>query len=631
MNRGTEFLAGIPHWNLPQVFATMTMIEDSEQTTDSRDAALLDTNSTVEDDESVAASHTSTEYHDKLKQVDETNSPKCRPGSRDDEDDVVTKKEGETEEQVKASHCALRVKDQLFECIQVFFSPKQKEETSVVMQAAVQDTLTTIQSGLGSCHDQVDAVLITVFDQPVEEVQLRASLDHSESVSLNEDLTVDSFFQSTVGSSSRRSRRMASVTRSDNEKDPQMETGADQVGEKDSPFLDLERIPTTDSEAASLLRFKEELYSSLDAKLEEVLSDNFQVPILPRPPSLGQENEAHDEPPLQKYYTDKYDVEGIDRLEMRDQHDVNVHDLNDNDDTSEVVEEPFYWDRLPSNDETVRNPRGQLDTVQKSDMLHFGTVDVTTEFIQPVHVNDKIDTFKLTEERKYEREGIKDSIVEDTHMHGNDDTIEDVQAPAVSPRDILESRTEEQSHDARHDLLSASVEELDRLLRTDIEKLDRIGQRRRNFARPTKIQPSAYSPPGVVERAVEPEATTRPHREQDSTDVRPTADPPGEQTRLSPVHHSTLPMEEPMGSRERASSDQMNDAASHSTHLRDNRVRYEQEEPEFVDLVHYKPVSAAAQWSYRPSNPVERQQYFRFNYEEEEKEVIDLTMYDEGY
>jgi hypothetical protein len=90
-------------------------------------------------------------------------------------------------------------------------------------------------------------------------------------------------------------------------------------------------------------------------------------------------------------------------------------------------------------------------------------------------------------------------------------------------------------------------------------------------------------------------------------------------------------MEESTRSRERASSDQMNDAASHSTHLRDNRVRYEQEEPEFVDLVHYKPASAAAQWPYRPSNPVAREQYFRFNYDEEEKEVIDLTMYDEGY
>ena len=606
----------------------MTTIEDSEQTTDSRDIALLDSNSTVEDDESLmAASLASMECNEMRKQMKETSSPQCRPDSRHEEDVILSKNEADTEEHVEASLCALRAKDQLFDCIQAFFSPKQKEDTSVVVQAAVQETLTTIQSGLGSCHDQVDAVLITVFDQPVEEVQLRASLDHSESVSLNEDLTVDSFFQSTVGSSSRRSRRLASVAKSDNKLEPQMETSADELGEKDSSDMDLERIPTTDSEAASLLRFKEELYRNLDAKLDEVLSDNFQVPILPRPASQDQDNEAHDDPSPQKYYTDKYDIEGTDMFEMRDQHNLKVHEY-DNDNAPEVLEEVFYYDRLLRNDKTLHNPRGQLDTVQQSDIHHYGTVDVKPEFVQPTPVNDKYDTIEPMEERKYEREGINDKIVEDGHLHRIDDTIEPLHNHARSPPDIQESRTEEQCRDARHDLFSASVEELDRLLRTDIEKLDRVGERRRNFARATRILPRVDSRPGLTGKAGEVEAT-RPQPEQENPESRPTADPPGEQSRVSPEHHASLPTEESTHYRERASSDQMNDAASYSTRLRDNRVRNEQEEPEFVDLVHYKPV-LGPQWLYRPSIPVEREQSFRFRYEEEE-EVIDLTMYDEGY
>jgi hypothetical protein len=458
-------------------------------------------------------------------------------------------------EHAKASQCALLAKDQLFGCIKELFSPEHEQERSVIVQNAVQDTLVSIQTGLGSCHDQVDAVLITVFDQPVDEVQMRDSMDHSESVSFNEDLTVDSALQSTqddrVPQSSRRVRSMAT---SGNKVVPQIGRTADESDEEPSSEMNLKRVSTTESEAASLLRFKEELYKSLDAKLDEVLSDNFEEPSLPSPPSLDEDADAPSDPPSRQDNSEKHDVEDDHR------------------------------------------------------------VDIEEELDEGAPVEDDDGVHEPTEEHNYRTVEIRDAVVDELEANA----FQQSEVQVTTPHDFQETRMEEQDSDARYEFSSPSMEEFDRLLRTDIEKLDHVGERRRNVAKsnvPMK-QPNADSTANVVLPKADPLATLPSPQNSEFTSL------PVQQVRASPVPSALLRTETPTICLE----DVVNgDMSSSSTPLRDNRAN--EEEPEIVDLVHYKP---GPRWLYnQPSADLStRQQSFRYKYEEE---VIDLTMYDEGF
>jgi len=310
----------------------------SATTTTTRDAALLDSNSTLDEDESQidAATTQNSEERDDGSQLHATETHSTAADEDGNAGVVKSPRAGgggdmgiaESMKQAQASRRATSARDRLFDSIKHCFAPphqqEQEEERRNIgvqcrVQDAVQDSCSTIQTKLGLCHDQVDKVLITVFDQPVEEVQVRDSLDHSTSVSVNEELTLDSCLESTQASSSRRLRRVTSVI--------------------ENRMNDEKTLRPTEQGTS---KSAEELDKSLDAKLDEILSDSYE-PSLPSPPSLEQDNDDRDETPYDDYevadddheisagneiykypssqqkiqYSDRYDVERYIRQQMR--------------------------------------------------------------------------------------------------------------------------------------------------------------------------------------------------------------------------------------------------------------------------------------------------------------------------
>lgn len=197
--------------------------------------------------------------------------------------------------QVKAIGCAVTTKDQVGGYIQAFFSPEQENARAEMVRNAV----TIIRTGLSSCHDGVDTLLVKVFDQPVEEVEVRQSIEEGPSVSFNEDITIDSALKRSeqddvilipvngenpdapqryvVKKEISRRVRLASIKKQGNKQDNKdqmasVERTPDHAEEYETfptiPSMDVQSISTTESDIESLLRFKEQLYSLTDNREE---------------------------------------------------------------------------------------------------------------------------------------------------------------------------------------------------------------------------------------------------------------------------------------------------------------------------------------------------------------------------
>lgn len=188
----------------------------------------------------------------------------------------------------KASEYAAATQEQIHDYFQQFCSPEQKKAREDMTRHAV----SILRSGLHSCHDGIDNMLVRMFDQePIQVVELRttSSMDQSGSISLNEDITIDSVLKrremdgtteieasmydapSNILVKPRRARLEAkkcvdirkqrkalrTQPRGDSE-GPADETNTDPQCEA----LDLLSVPTTESDLESVLRFKQELYQA---------------------------------------------------------------------------------------------------------------------------------------------------------------------------------------------------------------------------------------------------------------------------------------------------------------------------------------------------------------------------------
>jgi Domain of unknown function (DUF4573) len=656
--------------------ATLTATESTDGHVAGRKVALLDCNSTADEDESqTAASFTNSDHNDEPKERT-ASFPQRSSGSSRVDDEAVSEnsmcEEGNDPApvaQLEASHCASR--NQLFECITEWFAPQPEKQKSDMAQNSVQRTLSGIQKSLGACHDKVDAVLISVFDQPVEEVQMRDSMDQSDTQSFNEDLTVDSTLES--GQDDEAPRRVED------------RPAAGVLGDNESQGMDLERIPTTDSEAASLLRFKEELYKSLDAKLDEVLADTYEEQ-LPSPPSVDLGPDVRDIPLSNETEADNAGTPADNHLDMTDTEKeiIVVEDsLNDNDNDFKPSDVQTIPHDIPvtkrevhvatplrsqefSNKEAVKvsvlggdsHTSGPAEVPFTAPTRAFQGTAPTRAFQDTAPTRAFQDTaptraFQDTAPTRAIQDTAPTRAIQDTAptrafqdtaptrsiqdtapTRAIQDTaptraIQDTAptrafqdtAPTRSIQDtaptraIQESRTEEQDSDVRLELSSPSMDEYDRLLRTDIEKLDRVGERRRNFKKSLarRYRPNADSQPLLVEKPDSPE-------EQQLNEYTDTA--AAEQGHLSTKCPTTKRTVSPTFFVEENVDTMMPVKPGFNSPLRADGQA--DKEPEIVDLVHYKPGS---QWPYEPSVPGAK---FRYEFPDQEL-VIDLTMYDEGF
>lgn len=420
--------------------------------------------------------------------------------------------------QENASRC-------VFESIRDLFS---REKTGSTM-------VNNIQKNFGSCHDQVDAVLIKVFDQPIDELEMPASIDASASASFNEDLTIDSARQSGRFEEGPQRQRLLDEQQSI---DKSQQRSFD---ESISATLELSRVPTTDSEAASLLGFKEALYKSLDTKLDEILADD-EDKQLPSPPSLDMNTVAA----------------------------IPTHTL------------PFL----------AGEDSGKAEEHNTSN--HTRPSSEATEDSGNENANI-FKTLELQEKTKLSQEIFQ----------------------------VKESRMEENAVDnTRTDLSSPSMDELDRLLRTDIEKLDRVGERLHQFK---KIGTSSEQP--KVNQSLRSVTNAKATVFEQSV-VTSTPDAPKTvEIAHAPSSNGSAPLTAPMLPRRKKRYTAPALFSDNDIPVRGTTRRVEKE-PEYIDLVHYKPPSACddSTHSFKQRNEDPRRQGFCFEYAEEE--IIDLTMYD---
>ncbi len=196
------------------------------------------------------------------------------------------------EMQHKASQCVEGAKDNINECIGDFFSPQQEKARALMLRKVV----AKIRYGLHAFHDTVDSMLVRIFEQPLQEVEVRKTLDQSGSNSFNEDITIDSelkrqdiddSYGKSKGSSEEtkndKPTRRARLASKKGKKEKCIKTILDHEVEREQPAaLDIKSVPTTESDVESLTRFKEQLHENkTDAVnfqneeeiLDEVLGD----------------------------------------------------------------------------------------------------------------------------------------------------------------------------------------------------------------------------------------------------------------------------------------------------------------------------------------------------------------------
>lgn len=180
---------------------------------------------------------------------------------------------------LKASQCAEGAKDKVDACMRDFFSPEQERARTIMMKNA----MSTFRHCLNACHDTVDSLLLRFFEQPLQEVEVRKTLDQAGSISFNEDITIDSeLTRLDIDESGRKLIRhldesiKAKPTRrarlaSKKEKGKRRKGSSKKIPEEDitsnhssplDPIFDLQSVPTTESDVESISRFKELLYES---------------------------------------------------------------------------------------------------------------------------------------------------------------------------------------------------------------------------------------------------------------------------------------------------------------------------------------------------------------------------------
>lgn len=199
------------------------------------------------------------------------------------------------ETQLKAMGCAAMSKATISDYIKGMFSPEQDKKRAEM----VHNVVSVIRTGLSSCHDSVDTMLVKVFDQPVEEVEVRQPLDQGGSASFNEDITIDSILKrsdledsvsvmtrdaaadlpkpAVVKKDISRRVRLESIKKQGHAKGAKERTtlpenfdqGEENKGIAEGTLVNVEIVEATDSDVESLLRFEEELYNLNDNPSEE--------------------------------------------------------------------------------------------------------------------------------------------------------------------------------------------------------------------------------------------------------------------------------------------------------------------------------------------------------------------------
>lgn len=238
--------------------------------------------------------------------------------------------------QTEAAKCSAAAKERVQECVEDFFSPAQQQARARVARK----TLSFIRMGLGACHDTVDSLLVQIFDQPLREVEVRSELAQADGMSVNEsltdELTIDSALVKRAFDESMPSERnmflvpsnslsaeegtrdtTSTPSTSDDENDitltPQRDEAEDLL---DSTSISerLRRAPSTESDAESLRRFKEELYKGHHEKSTIASRDTIETPRDQSTTLVSSETEEKEEASAKEERVDWTDVEDMDQV-----------------------------------------------------------------------------------------------------------------------------------------------------------------------------------------------------------------------------------------------------------------------------------------------------------------------------